>query len=194
MPLVARAIDVGTGTGRLALNLARRGVRDVLGVDTTPEMLAVARESAGCEGLDNVRFAPFTFGQERLPAPDGAFDLLTCGLMLCHVPDLGGAIRECVRVVCPGGWLLLSDFHPATQAFGWRTDCITPDGVYLLPNVPGTRQDYLDALTESGCNLLDVRDLALNGEPYGELTADAIQAKGWPPLCLVVLAQKREIF
>ncbi len=190
LPPIKSAIDVGTGTGRIARKLARQGVADVLGVDATPEMLAVARDNARREELHNLRFEHAVIGDEGLPAASDTFDLLTCGLMLCHLPDLRRAITECVRVVRPGGRLLLTDFHPATSSFGWRTDHVTPDGVLLLPNTPNTRSDYLDALTESGCALLEAHDIALNGTPYGDISDAAMKRKGMPPLCLVVYAQK----
>jgi ubiquinone/menaquinone biosynthesis C-methylase UbiE len=190
LPPIASAIDVGAGTGRLARKLAHLGAGDVLCVDATPEMLVVARETARREGLHTLRFELATIGPGPLPAASDAFDLLTCGLMLCHVPDVRAAIRECVRVVRPGGWLLISDFHPETSAFGWRTDHVTPEAVYLLPNMRNTRADYLDALTESGCTLVDVRDLDFDGKPYGEVTEATIRERGFPPFCLVALAQK----
>src|SRR5258706_72870 len=66
----------------------------------------------------------------------------------------------------------------------------TPEGIYLLPNAPNTREDYLDALTEAGCRLLNVQDIALDGGPYGDVSEAVMKGKGLPPLCLVVLAQK----
>jgi len=190
-PLPASAIDIGTGTGRLARLLARRGVPEVLGLDATPEMLAVARATAQEEGLTGLRFALASLGEAPLPIAADTFEMLTCGLMLTHVPNLRDAIRECVRVVKPGGRLLLTDFHPATAVFGWRTDFVTPDCVYLMPNGPNTREDYLEGLTDAGCDLLEVQDIALDGRPYGDLSEAAMRANGLPPLCLVILAQKR---
>lgn len=191
LPRIASAIDVGCGTGRLARKLARNGVARVYAVDATPEMLAVARETSRQEGLERIVFERAVLGAQLIPSESGAFDLLTCGLMLCHLPDLKEGIRECARVVRPGGWLLLSDFHPATSSFGWRTDFIVPEGRLLFPNTPNTRQDYLDGLTESGCEILDVRDIALDGSPYGEISESIMRDRGWPPLCLVILAWKR---
>ena len=111
--------------------------------------------------------------------------------VVCHLPYLRDAIAECVRVVRPGGLLLLTDFHPATSAFGWRTDFISTEGIYRLPNPPHTREDYLEGLTGAGCSLLDVQDIAVGGQPYGEVSEARMEAKGWPPLCIIVLAQKR---
>lgn len=190
LPPISRAIDVGTGTGRLARKIARRGAEKVLGIDASPEMLAVAHQNATAEGLRNLRFMRAELGAAPLPVASDSFDLLTSGLMLTHVPDLRAAVRECVRVVRPGGHLILTDFHPSTSAFGWRTDIITPEGNCLLPNAPNTRQDYLDSATEAGCRLLEVQDIALDGQSYGEISPEAMQAKGLPPLCLILFAQK----
>ncbi len=188
LPYIGSGIDVATGTGRLARKLGNRGVSDVLGVDGTPEMLAIARETARREGMHQLRFESGYLGE--LPVAANAFDLLTCGLALCHVADIRGAILDFVRVVRPGGWILLTDLHPATSAFGWRTDFVTPDGFFQLPNEVHTRDEYLDALTDSGCRLLTVHDLALDGTPYGDVSESAVRAKGLPPFCLVILAQK----
>ena len=190
LPCPGRAIDVGTGTGRLARMIARRGARSVLGVDATEEMLSVARTLALKEGLHSIRFERTVIGEHPLPAADNTFDLLTSGLMLCHLPDLRAGVAECARVLRPGGSMVLSDFHPATQAFGWRTDFITPDGRMLLPNVLCTRQDNIDAVTSAGCSVLEVKDIGLDGLPYGDVSEAAIKAKGLPPLCLVIWAQK----
>jgi ubiquinone/menaquinone biosynthesis C-methylase UbiE len=191
LPPVDSAIDVGTGTGRVARKLARLPARTVLGVDSTPEMLAVAVEHARAEGLANIRFEQAVLGESPLHAETGAFDLLTCCLMLCHVPGLKAAIAECARVVRPGGRLILTDFHPATAKFGWRADFVTPAARYLLPNMPNSRQDYLDGLRNAGCTILDVQDIALDGSPYGDLSEEAMRVRGWPPLCLTILAEKR---
>jgi hypothetical protein len=53
------------------------------------------------------------------------------------------------------------------------------------------RQDCLDTLTEAGCKLLEVHDIGLDGQPYDDTSEATMRAKGRPPLCLVVLAQKR---
>jgi ubiquinone/menaquinone biosynthesis C-methylase UbiE len=190
LPPAERVADVGTGTGRHALRLARRGAR-VTGFDASPEMLAVARRNAAAAGLETVRFEQAVLGAVPLPAVSNAFDLLVCGLMLCHVPDLEAALRECVRVVRPGGHLLITDFHPAAVAWGWRTAFPTPAVDYRLPNLPHTRQDYLDALAAAGAVVLQTRDISVGGEPYGDVSPAAVRAKGVPPLCLVISARKR---
>lgn len=94
-PLAGRTIlDVGTGTGRAALALARRGAR-VTGVDASAEMLAVARERAAADGLA-VTFQ--TGDVHGLDVPDRAFDAAVCLRVLMHAPDWRRALGELCRV------------------------------------------------------------------------------------------------
>src|SRR5262245_30119055 len=112
-------LDVGTGTGRHAIRLARRGMR-VAAIDQSPEMLALARQAAQREGLTiDLRLGGI---EDGLPFGADCFDLLICALMLCHVASLTQAMTEFFRVLQPGGFLLLTDFHPAAVlSLGWRS-------------------------------------------------------------------------
>jgi SAM-dependent methyltransferase len=92
-PLEGRTVlDVGTGTGRAAIGLARRGAR-VTGVDASAEMLRVARARAADAGLDAV----FTMGDaHRLEYPDRAFHAAVSLRVLMHTPDW----RQCLSELC----------------------------------------------------------------------------------------------
>jgi 2-polyprenyl-3-methyl-5-hydroxy-6-metoxy-1,4-benzoquinol methylase len=92
-PLEGRTVlDVGTGTGRAALGLARRGAR-VTGVDASPEMLRVAVARAAEAGLDAV----FDTGDaHRLAFPDRAFHAAVSLRVLMHTPDW----RQCLAELC----------------------------------------------------------------------------------------------
>jgi ubiquinone/menaquinone biosynthesis C-methylase UbiE len=187
---VTTALDVGTGTGRLALRLARRSVT-VTAIDQSVEMLAVAEKSARREELA----IDFRIGslEEGLPFQSSQFDLVTCALMLCHVPDLSQAAREFYRILHKGGYLLITDFHPnAAAIMGWRTVAARPEGLYLLPNMPHTRADYLQAVERVGFTLLDVRDVPLCDVPEGCFADhdELVREHGDVSLCLIVLAQK----
>jgi malonyl-CoA O-methyltransferase len=188
---VATALDVGAGTGRLALKLARRGVA-VTAIDQSAEMLAVAEENARSEGLAiDVRLGSL---QEGLPFAAAKFDLVTCALMLCHVPDLGQATREFYRVLRESGYLLITDFHPdAVTKMGWRTVAARPEGHYLLPNMPHTRASYLQAVERAGFALLDVQDVLVRDVPEGcvPFHEAMVSEHGDSSLCLVVFAQKQ---
>jgi ubiquinone/menaquinone biosynthesis C-methylase UbiE len=138
--LFTRALDVGTGTGRHALKLARRGA-SVTAIDQSPEMLAVAGLRAQREGLSiDFRLSSLDDG---LSFEAGQFDLLICALMLSHVSDLASALSEFARVLQDGGHLLITDFHPVHTMYGWYTAFRRAGVKYRLPTVERTRDDYL---------------------------------------------------
>jgi ubiquinone/menaquinone biosynthesis C-methylase UbiE len=181
------ALDVGTGTGRYALKLARRGV-SVTAIDQSGEMLAVARQAARTEGL-TIAFQQVALERE-LPFDAGLFDFLSCALMLCHVPTLIQAVQEFGRVLRPDGHLLITDFHPEVVAAGWRTIYVQPGVTYLLPNIAHTRADYLEAVTRAGLTILDAIDVPVREVPDGYLPETVIRAHGDRLFCLIVLARK----
>ena len=90
----ARILDVGTGTGRAALALARRGAR-VTAVDASEEMLAVARRRAAEAGAE-IEFA--TGDAHALVFPARAFEAVVCLRVLMHTPDWRRALVELCRV------------------------------------------------------------------------------------------------
>jgi len=103
----ARAVDLATGTGDIAFQLAAAGA-DVVGVDVTPRMIELATAKAATVG----RSPFFVVGDMiALPFSTGSFDLATVGYGLRNVPDLGAAIEEIHRVLKAGGTALSLDFN-----------------------------------------------------------------------------------
>lgn len=89
-----RILDVGTGTGRGAIALARRGAH-VTGVDASEEMLAVARRRAQEAGVK----VEFLHGDAHdLAYADRSFDTVTCLRVLMHTPDWRKSLAELCRV------------------------------------------------------------------------------------------------
>jgi SAM-dependent methyltransferase len=109
----SRVLDLGCGTGELSRSLAAAGLR-VTGCDISPQMLRRARDRGGCAGW--VRLAP---GWRRLPFASAAFDVVVAASVLEYVGDPAAVLRECARVLRPGGVMLYTvpDLrHPARWA------------------------------------------------------------------------------
>jgi SAM-dependent methyltransferase len=103
-------LDVGCGTGTLAIALARAAPDAVVtGVDGDPAILDRARHKATGAGAGVV----FAAGRaEQLPFPEASFDCVTSTLMLHHLtPEpKRQALREAARVMRPGGRLVIADW------------------------------------------------------------------------------------
>lgn len=105
-PNPRRVLDVGSGTGYILRKLAAAlpSAVELTGIDPAPGMVRVASEQAGDERL---RFVSGT--AERLPFPDGAFDLVISTTSFDHWTDQRAGLAECARVLAPGGHLVLTD-------------------------------------------------------------------------------------
>ena len=183
----SRVLDVGTGTGRHALKLARQGM-SVTAIDQSPQMLAVARQTAQREGL-SLDFRLHSL-EHDLPFEAHQFDLLICALTLSHVPNLVRVLQEFARVLQVGGYLLITDFHPVHTIYGWKTAFRRAEVTYQLPTVGYTRDDYLEAITVSGLTILEVADILVGDAPDGYLPEEMLRMHADKPLCLCILAQK----
>lgn len=105
-----QVLDLGCGTGALALRAARRGAT-VKGIDVNPAMLEIASERARAGGLaPNVRFVEM--GVAELDGELAAgYDVATCGLLLSELDEneLVYALRHVARILRPEGLLLVAD-------------------------------------------------------------------------------------
>jgi SAM-dependent methyltransferase len=97
-----RILDLGCGTGELSRRLAAGGLQ-VTGCDISPNMLARATARDGAGGHAWVRLAP---DWRSLPFKPAAFDLVVAASVLEYVNDPGTVLRECGRVLRPGGVVL----------------------------------------------------------------------------------------
>jgi 2-polyprenyl-3-methyl-5-hydroxy-6-metoxy-1,4-benzoquinol methylase len=105
-------LDVGCGTGTLALEVCERvGITGrVYGIDPSQQMIAYARRKAAERSLS----VNFQLGVvEQLAFPDHSFDVVLCTWMIHHLPiaDKQRGLAEIARVLKPGGRLLLVDSH-----------------------------------------------------------------------------------
>src|SRR5690606_34632954 len=110
LPPDLRILDIGTGIGLLPLMLAEDGAKQVVGIDISPEMLEQAEylrlsRSGEAAARTTFRLAP----AHALPFRDELFDAVTCRLVLNHARRPERIIKEIVRVLRPGGILILAE-------------------------------------------------------------------------------------
>jgi demethylmenaquinone methyltransferase/2-methoxy-6-polyprenyl-1,4-benzoquinol methylase len=102
-------LDVATGTGAVAIELARRTGCSVVGIDQSPGMLAVGRDRVERAGLsDRIELVHGT--AERLPFADDRFAGVTFTYLLRYVEDPGATLRELARVTRSGGTVASLEF------------------------------------------------------------------------------------
>jgi ubiquinone/menaquinone biosynthesis C-methylase UbiE len=106
------ALDAACGTGRHAAHLASLG-HTVIGVDSSPGMLARAREKVPQGEFHEADL-------HELPLADDSVGVIVCAIALVHLADIEGPFREFARVLHPGGHLVVSDQR------GLIGDIITP--------------------------------------------------------------------
>lgn len=102
------AVDLGAGTGLLALAIAPR-VRELVAVDISEQMLARLDDAAAADGVHNVE--PVVADLRRLPLEDESATLVVSNYAFHHLDDAGKelALAEARRILRPGGRLVICD-------------------------------------------------------------------------------------
>jgi SAM-dependent methyltransferase len=124
-----RVLDVGTGSGLVAIIAAQQGAH-ATGIDPTPELLAKAKENAALAGCRDIEWLEGT--AEGLPFPDASFDIVLSQYAHMFSPQPEAAAREMLRVLKPGGRIAFA---------AWIPDALAPRLMGLtfryLPPMPG---------------------------------------------------------
>ena len=111
---VERLLDVGTGTGRM-LEVFAPLYREGLGIDTSSEMLAIARAKLHASGASGARvLRADLFDPDAAPGP---FSFAVVHQVLHFLDRPGDAVAETVRCLAPGGRILVADFAPHDHEF-----------------------------------------------------------------------------
>jgi len=134
------ALDVGSGTGDLALSLLRASWSSsrVVGVDLAPRMLEIALSRVGTFAS---RYRAVIANAEALPFPDRSIDRVASAFTLRNLGDLPRALREMRRVLRPGGRAVLLELsHPPQPLFArvyrWYFELLLPRLAALLGGDP----------------------------------------------------------
>ncbi len=152
-------LDLGTGSGRILELLSDLYARGI-GIDTSTDMLAVARANLDRAGVTH---AQVRLGDiYHLPLPRDSFDLVTIHQVLHYLADPERAIAEAARVLRPGGRLLIVDFAPHEMEFLREKHAHRRLGFGHEP-----MRQWIEA---PGLRLETVRDLAAPGAAARKLT------------------------
>jgi len=129
-----RILEVGVGTGLSLTDYARRN--QIVGIDISQPMLEKARKRVKTSGLNHVEMLS-VMDAEQLTFPDAAFDVVVAQYVVTAIPNPEKALDEFVRVVRPGGEIVLTSrigaetglrgtlekwLMPVTSRLGWRTE------------------------------------------------------------------------
>lgn len=164
-------VDLGCGGGLdVFLAAAKVGpTGKAIGIDMTPDMLALARANAAKAGLTNVEFHEATI--DNLPLPDGSVDCVISNCVINLAPDKGAVFREIARVLKPGGRLAVSDIalkQPLPADLGndlmAYVGCIA--GAIAL-------EEYVAGLTAAGFGAVEVVDSGADLNAYANVENQA---------------------
>src|SRR6266581_7620730 len=131
-----RVLDLASGVGDPALSIAAKIAPSgrVTATDLGPGMISLAEELAHKKGLTNIEFREAS--AEGLPFADESYDVLTCRFGIMFFPDLPKALRECLRVLKPGGRAAFVAWGKKEQSFFTTTAGIILKHVPVPPPPP----------------------------------------------------------
>ena len=131
-----RVLDLASGVGDPALSIAEEvgSSGRVTATDLGPGMMSLAEELARKKGLTNIEFREAS--AEALPFPSETYDVLTCRFGIMFFPDLPKALRECLRVLKPGGRAAFVAWGKKDQPFFTTTAGIVLKHVPVPPPPP----------------------------------------------------------
>lgn len=138
-----QTLDIGCGEGRLARDLRKLGHR-VVGIDSSPSLVAAARES---DLSMDVRLADAA----ALPFDDACADLAVAFMSLQDIDGMPAAIREAARVLEPGGRLCLAIVHPINSAGSFEE--ATADAHFVIKGDYLHAFPYADAVERDGLTM-----------------------------------------
>ncbi len=125
-----RILDIATGTGDFAIESLKLTPNEVVGIDISEGMLEKGREKMKKRGVDNI--VSMRLGDsEDLPFEDNYFDALTVGFGVRNFENLEKGLSEMLRVVRPGGKLLVLEFSkpkkfPVKQYYAFHSQYLIP--------------------------------------------------------------------
>lgn len=147
-----KVLEAGCGTGKNTVWLAQKAT-SVTAMDFSEGMLQQAAEKVTAPGVTFVQADLM----QKWPFERGAFDVVTCNLVLEHIQQLAPLFAEAARVLKSGGALFVCELHPYKQYGGSKARFEKEGETHVLPCFVHHASDYFKAATAAGlqCQRLD---------------------------------------
>lgn len=161
-------LDVATGTGDLAINLAKTGAKKIIGLDISAGMLAVGKKKITASNLDQT-IEMVQADSENLPFEDNHFDAITVAFGIRNFETLDKGLAEIYRVLKPGGLFVILETSvptktPFKQGYTFYSNQILP----LIGRLFSKDKDAYAYLSESASVF-----------PYGERLNNILRKIGF---------------
>lgn len=161
-------LDIATGTGDLAISIARSGAREVVGLDLSEGMLSVGRKKIREEELDE-KIEMIQGDSEALPFEDNSFDAITVAFGVRNFENLEKGLEEILRVLKPGGIFVILETSvptrfPFKQGYHFYSNNLLP----LIGKIFSKDKDAYSYLSESAAAF-----------PYGEAFNNILKKIGF---------------
>jgi malonyl-CoA O-methyltransferase len=181
----ARALDVGSGSGRYVPQLQDTGTAAVFAVDFSLAMLSRGRTGPGRGRI--------CADARQLPFRRATFDLINASLMVGDIVELDAWCREMARVLTTGGHLVYSDFHPSWAERGWSRTFRSNAGVlHDVSFNPHTIDDHLASLEQAGFRVRTIREPRFSSSRSADPEIKAFRRRWGNPPVVVAFHAVRE--
>jgi ubiquinone/menaquinone biosynthesis C-methylase UbiE len=165
LPEGASILDVGAGSGALTLTLAEVKPHEIIGVDISPVMLERAELRRLNSPPSVARTVYFRLAAAHaLPFRDERFDIVICRLVLHHIRDAGKVLDELVRVLRPGGVLILADLLSVDDPVKRATQNAIEERRNPTHHAARSAQQYRDLITQAGLTVVDEKTVTFERE------------------------------
>lgn len=161
-------LDIATGTGDLAINLAKTHAEKIIGLDISSGMLEIGKEKVKKKGLEN-KIDMVLGDSENLPFADNTFDAITVAFGVRNFENLENGLKEILRVLKPNGtFVILETSVPTKTPFKQGYNLYTKNMLPLIGKVFSKDRSAYKYLSESASVF-----------PYGEALNNILRKIGF---------------
>lgn len=169
----ATVVDMGCGPGHLSVALAKRLNANVIAADVNPAMLELAAARAAAAGLSH-RITPLLCDVHDVPLEAACADLVVSYTCLHHWTDPARGLAECMRLLRPGGLLVVIDVAPVGPATMAQFRKATPDATYFGMIEKAYRESYAAEQARAFATAAGLEDFTI--EPHTFAPEDYLEA------------------